>query len=186
MFYFESNPAVDRIVTIASPYNGSSLSNRFTRWLSGSLVWLPAKTYQLSQVVFEQNDKSWWDRISAPRTSLDSLTKASGVLRLIRETHVPADVKHHNIVGIKRGTSPTNWTDGVVAYRSAHCEEVASEKIVRASHSEVHRHPDSVAEVRRILLEHLRESQQRRYPVIPVNQTVEATRDYGDTRHLAP
>ncbi len=173
VFFFESNPAVDRIVTIASPYNGSSLSNRFTQWLSGSLVWLPAKTYQLSRVILEQDDKSWWESFSAPRTSMDSLTKKSGVLRLIRETRVPDDVKHHNIVGIKRGTSQANWTDGVVSYRSAHCEDVSSEKIVRASHSEVHRHPDAVAEVRRILLEHLLDTQQRRFPVIPVKHTAE-------------
>jgi pimeloyl-ACP methyl ester carboxylesterase len=175
VFFFESNPSVDRIVTIASPYNGSSLSNRFTRWLSGSLVWLPAQTYQLSRVIFEQDDKSWWDSVSAPRTSMDSLTKKSGVLRLIRETRVPDDVKHHNIVGIKRGSSQANWTDGVVSYRSAHCEDVSSEKIVRASHSDVHRHPDAVAEVRRILLEHLLETQHRRFPVVPVKHTVETS-----------
>ena len=187
VFFFESNPSIDRVVTIASPYNGSSLSNRFTRWLSGSLVWLPAKTYQLSQVVFEQDDKHWWERFSAPRTSLDSLTKKSGVLRLIRETRMPDDVKHHNIVGVKRGSSQSDWTDGVVSYRSAHCEDVASEKIVRASHSEVHRHPDAVAEVRRILLEHLRETQQREFPVIPVKQTVETpnTEQTSDVR-MAP
>ena len=173
VFFFESNPSIDRLVTIASPYNGSSLSNRFTRWLSGSLVWLPAKTYQLSRVVFEQDDKRWWESFSAPSTSLDSLTKKSGVLRLIRETRVPEDVKHHNIVGVKRGSSQSDWTDGVVSYRSAHCEDVASEKIVRASHSEVHRHPEAVAEVRRILLEHLRESQRREFPVIPVKHVVE-------------
>lgn len=173
VFFFESNPSIDRIVTIASPYNGSSLSNRFTRWLSGSIVWLPAKTYQLSRVVFEQDAKRWWERFVAPRTSLDSLTKKSGVLRLIRETHIPDDVKHHNIVGIKRGTSQADWTDGVVAYRSAHRDGVASEKIVRASHSEVHRHPEAVAEVRRILLEHLRESQRCEFSVIPVRQAVE-------------
>jgi len=187
VFFFESNPAVSRIVTIASPYDGSSLSNRFTRWLSGSLVWLPAKTYQLSRIVFELDDKSWWERVSAPRTSMDSLTRESGVLKLIRETRVPADVRHHNIVGVKSGSSPSDWTDGVVAYRSAHCEDASSEKIVRASHSEVHRHPDAVAEVRRVLLEHLCESQSRRYPVIPVRQTTEppTTRQFSDT-HLAP
>ncbi|RLT07050.1 MAG: alpha/beta fold hydrolase [Planctomycetota bacterium] len=175
VFFFESNPSVDRIVTIASPYNGSSLSNRFTQWLSGSLVWLPAKTYQLSRVIFEQDDKSWWDSFATQRTSMDSLTKQSGVLRLIRETRVPDDVKHHNIVGIKRGSSQANWTDGVVAYRSAHCADASSEKIVRASHSEVHRHPEAVAEVRRILLEHLLETQHRRFPVIPVKQSVETS-----------
>ncbi len=186
VYFFESNPSVDRIVTIASPYNGSSFSNRFTRWLSGSLVWLPTKTYQLSQIVFEQDEKSWWDRISSQRTIADSLTKHSGVLKLIRETHVPPDVKHHNIVGVIRGKSQADWTDGVVAYRSAHCEEVASEKIVHAAHSSVHRHPDASAEVRRILLEHLQETQRRRFPVIPVNHTAEAVRDYRDTRQLMP
>ena len=50
---------------------------------------------------------------------------------------------------------------------------MASEKIVRASHSEVHRHPEAVAEVRRILLEHLRESQRREFQVIPVKHVVE-------------
>ena len=175
MFLFGSDPSGYRIVTIHSPGDGSSLSNRFTQWLSRSLVWLPAKTYQLSQVIFEQDDKSWWERFSAPRTSMDSLTKESGVLKLIRETRVPTDVKHHNIVGVDRGSSLVNWSDGVVSYRSAHCEEVSSEKIVRASHSEVHRHPDAVAEVRRILLEHLLETQARRFPVLPVSDSLDAS-----------
>ena len=175
VFFFESNPSVDRIVTIASPYHGSSISNRFTQWMSRSFIWLPAKTYQLSRVIFEQDDRSWWESFSSPRTSMDSLTKNSGVLRLIRDTQIPDEVKHHNIIGIKRGSSQADWSDGIVAYRSAHCEGASSEKIVRASHSEVHRHPEAVAEVRRILLEHLLETQQRRFPVVPVDHTVESS-----------
>jgi hypothetical protein len=44
----------------------------------------------------------------------------------------------------------------VVPYSSAHINSAESEVIVRADHSQVHRHPLSVLEVRRILLEHLR------------------------------
>ena len=44
--------------------------------------------------------------------------------------------------------------DGVVTYKSAHLEGVASEKIVRSGHS-TQGHPDTILEVRRILLEHV-------------------------------
>ncbi|MBL8813451.1 MAG: alpha/beta hydrolase [Planctomycetaceae bacterium] len=172
VFFFQSNPSVSRIVTIASPYGGSTLSNRFTRWLSGSLIWLPSRTMELSKVVFEQNEVSVWDRVAAPRTSIDSLTRHSGVLKMIRESHVPPEVKHHNIIAVWRGKNQGNWTDGVVTFASAHRQDVTSEKVVHAGHSEVVRHSETVSEIRRILLEHLEESQRRRFPVIPARQTV--------------
>jgi hypothetical protein len=52
-----------------------------------------------------------------------------------------------------------------VPYESAHLADVASEIDVPADHSDVHRHPLSVLEVRRILLEQLTEL--RRDPVGP-------------------
>lgn len=173
VFFFQSNPSIDRIVTIASPYGGSSFSNRFTRWLTGSFVWLPAKTYELTRVIFEQDKKSWWDRVTAPKTSLDSLTKKSAVLSVIRDSRVPDEVKHHNIVGVRKGRDVNSWTDGVVAYSSAHREDVTSEKVIPTGHRDVLRHSETVAEVRRILLEHLQETQRRRFPAIPANMTVE-------------
>jgi len=173
VFFFQANPSIDCIVTIASPYEGSSLSNRFTRWLSGSFVWLPERTYALSKTIFEQNELGWWDRVTAPRTSMDSLTKNSSVLKLISESQVPPDVKHYNIVGVRRGKDPNTWTDGVVSYRSAHRDNVTSEKLIAAGHRELLVNPEAVAEVRRILLEHLAETRRRRYPAIPVRQTVE-------------
>lgn len=173
VYFFQSNPSIDCVITIGSPYGGSSLSNRFTRWLTGSIIRLPARTYDLTRVMFEQNGSRWWDREETPRTSIDSLTKKSAVLRLIRDTKVPEDVRHHNIVGIRKGSNPSTWSDGVVSFASAHREDVESEKLVTASHRELLRHPDSVQEVRRILLEHLRRSHKHRYPVHPVQMTVE-------------
>jgi len=188
VFFFQANPSIDRIVTIASPYDGSSFSNQFTRWITGSFVWLPARTYELTRVVFEQNnvEKSWSDRVHAPRTSVDSLTRKSAVLTLIRDSHVPEDVKHHNIVGVRKGKDTSTWSDGVVSYKSAHREDVTSEKIVPAGHREVLRHSETVAEVRRILLEHLQESQRRRFPVLPVRMTVEQPEDKASLKSLTP
>ena len=56
------------------------------------------------------------------------------------------------------GSGPVeSGNDGVVAYESAHIESAASEIVVRSGHS-VQSNPETVAEVRRILLEHIAET----------------------------
>ena len=44
-----------------------------------------------------------------------------------------------------------------MSYKSAHLEDVASEKTVTADHLVVHRHPLATLEVRKILIEHLKQ-----------------------------
>ncbi len=98
-------------------------------------------------------------------TSIDSLSPDSPILPVMLSTPTPPWVKYHNVVGV---TEEDTWKnriaghiagrgDGVVAYDSAHLDNVASEIVVPADHLSVHSHPRSVLEVRRILLEHLRD-----------------------------
>ena len=168
VFFFRQNSAVNRIVTIASPYGGSSLSNRFTRWALGSVVWLPSRTLELSRLVFEQNGRDVADKLFTQQTSMDSLTRKSAVLTLVRNTDVPEAIPHHNIVAVRKGSKPEDWTDGVVSWKSAHRPDVTSEKVIRAGHSEVVRHPETASEIRRILLEHLQQSGDQTLRVVPV------------------
>ncbi|MCA9082403.1 MAG: alpha/beta fold hydrolase [Planctomycetaceae bacterium] len=171
VFFFHPESSVDRIVTIASPFNGSGYANRFTQWLSGGLVSLPTRTSYLSKVIYRQNHHDFWDRVFAPRTSLDSLNRHSAILRLVNETTVPDQVRHHNVIGARKGRSLSDWTDGVVKATSAHRDDADSEIQVRASHSDIHRHPQTIAEVRRVLLEHLAQVNQIRYPIRTVGET---------------
>ena len=173
VFYFQSNHSVNRIVTIASPYAGSNLSNRFTRWALGSVIWLPARTLKLSRVLFDHAAEKSKERLELPRTSIDSLSPRSAMLRLVRGNPVPQPVHHHNIVAINRGRNPESWTDGVVTWKSAHLTDVDSERVIQAGHTEVLRDPNTVREIRRILIEHLTETNRRRVPVIPATQTVQ-------------
>jgi hypothetical protein len=48
-------------------------------------------------------------------------------------------------------------SDGVVTVDSAHIDDVDSEVVVSASHSMIHSTPRAILEVRRILVEHLRD-----------------------------
>ena len=63
-------------------------------------------------------------------------------------------VAAHSIIAVSGEGPPEDGSDGVVSYRSAHLDGVASEKIVRSGHS-VQSNPDAIEEVRRILLDHL-------------------------------
>ena len=72
-------------------------------------------------------------------------------------------MRYHNVVGITdpgglSSSSARAEGDGLVSYASAHREDVESEIIVRAAHTDAHRHPLTILELRRILLEHLRET----------------------------
>jgi hypothetical protein len=72
----------------------------------------------------------------------------------LAEIPIDPSVVAHSIIGVRGGGPPEDGNDGFVQYRSAHMEGAASEKIVRSGHS-MQGHPDTIEEVRRILLEHL-------------------------------
>jgi hypothetical protein len=66
-------------------------------------------------------------------------------------------VDAHSIIAVKNPDAPKEkWNDGVVEYKSAHIDGVASELIVHSGHS-TQDEPATIEEVRRILIEHLNE-----------------------------
>jgi hypothetical protein len=99
-------------------------------------------------------------------TSIDSLSPESPIFpTMLRAPRAPW-VHYHNIVGV---VSKSSWfsdsappSDGVVAVSSAVMEDVESEIMVESKHQEIHSKPRAILEVRRILVNHLRELSQ--YP----------------------
>src|SRR5204863_4711265 len=82
----------------------------------------------------------------------------SAILPVMLAAPRPPWVKYHNIVGrIPEGGfigRVVGGSDGVVEFASAHLDDVSSEIVVNADHLSINRHPLSVLEVHRILLEH--------------------------------
>ena len=70
------------------------------------------------------------------------------------EIPVAPGIKAHSIIPVEGEGDPEKGEDGVVAYTSAHVPYVESEFIVRGVHS-CQGQPETIEEVRRILLEHL-------------------------------
>jgi hypothetical protein len=160
LFFFKANPSIRRVVTIATPHRGSTFANTNTRWLAHKFIKVP-QMMSREQVIRENPGVFRDTTLIESTTSLDSLSPNSPVLPVMLHAPRPPWVTYHNIVGVVPdkgilGAFAKN-SDGVVNYESAHLSDVESEIIVPADHMTVHRHPRSVLEVRRILLEHLAE-----------------------------
>ena len=164
-FFFRPNPSVRRVITIATPHRGSNASNNTTQYIGSKLIELP-KMMVSSQMRLKRENRGVF-LPSNPidvSTSIESLSPNSKFLQVMLAAESNPGVKYHNVVGkmSRKGLTGTiartindGDSDGVVAVSSAHLDDVASEIIVNADHSQVHAHPLTVLEVRRILLEHL-------------------------------
>ncbi|HVX14342.1 MAG TPA: alpha/beta fold hydrolase [Pirellulales bacterium] len=162
VFFFRPEPAVRRLITIATPHRGSKFANTTTRWLANELINLPPIPLLHRDELLKANPGVFNEHnILQVKTSIDSLAPDCPILPVLLRAEQPPWLKCHNIVGVLPDTgligSVAGGTDGVVSYESAHLDKVASELKVAADHLAVNRHPLSILEVRRILLEHLRD-----------------------------
>jgi hypothetical protein len=163
-FFFQPNPSIRRVITIATPHRGSRFSNNVTQWMLSKLITLPHKLVLGKERLFAENRGIFRDtRLLKIETSIDSLSPESPVFPVMLAADRPPWVKYNNIVGLvpREGLfgKLAAGTDGVVAQESAHMDDAESELVVQADHTTVHAHPLAVLEVRRILLENLAELQ---------------------------
>ena len=146
---FEREKNVRRVVFICVPHRGSSIATvSLVRFIT-TLIRLPTRIVsniaEISDFVTTQN-------LRLLPTSICGLSPHSPFLQALDQR--PIEVPHHSILGDRgRGDSPRS-SDGVVPYQSAHLATAESELIVPSGHSAAS-HPATIAELKRILHEHL-------------------------------
>ncbi|WP_144971997.1 esterase/lipase family protein [Bremerella volcania] len=168
VLFFEPNTSVRRVITMGTPHRGSDFANSTTRWLGKNLIALPSFVTGSSNRLIAENPGFFRNReLLEISTSVDSLAPDSPVLPEILDAPKAPWVKYHTVIGV---VDQDTWlgyfsgrSDGIVKYESAHLDEAVSEKIVTADHNTVHRNPQSVIEVRRILREHVEQLKQEYY-----------------------
>jgi pimeloyl-ACP methyl ester carboxylesterase len=150
---FSPNPIVKRVVFIATPHRGSSLSTGFIGALGIKLIRLPIRVLEavphaVVVALAPNNDP----RKFRPPTSISGLSPKNPLL--ISLDKLPIDAPHNSIIGDRgRGDTPKS-SDGVVPYWSSHLDSAQSELIVPTGHGAMD-NPKSVQEIRRILLEQI-------------------------------
>jgi hypothetical protein len=154
---FERRPYVSRAVFIATPHKGSAIASGWIGRATISLIRAPGDILGMTTELLTLRDGIPGILIRRPPTSIAGLNPDSGFVRALNERPLPKDVPVHSIIGDRgRGNTPDS-SDGVVPYWSSHLKSATSEKIVPSDHGAL-RHPDGIAETRRILLEHLAEA----------------------------
>lgn len=159
---FQPDPSIRRVITIGTPHRGSEFANETTRWLAQKLITLPQMVMATGSRLVSQNPDFFKNTaLLTTTTSIDSLAPDSPIFPVMLRAKKSPQVKYHNIAGqLSKGTLLSRFSesgDGVVSLASARLEpdDRESELIVDADHTEIHARPETIFEVRRILLEHL-------------------------------
>ncbi|MGH7305050.1 MAG: esterase/lipase family protein, partial [Candidatus Rokuibacteriota bacterium] len=154
--FFKPVPSVNRVVFIATPHRGSFRVSSLVLDLVRRVVTIPvALASTVSELAQDNPDLvTARDAVKAMPTAVDNMRPGTPFVRTLSASPITAGVSAHSIIAVLGEGPVIGKTDGVVAYESAHLDGVESEKIVRAPHS-CQAEPDTILEVRRILLEHL-------------------------------
>jgi pimeloyl-ACP methyl ester carboxylesterase len=148
--FFEHQPYITRVVFIATPHRGSFRVSSFVLSLVRKLVTLPLRVVTgLAELT-----KNIGLPKEATPTAVDNMRPGNRFLRALAASPIAPGVKAHSIIPVTEEGPPQGQNDTVVKYESAHLEGVASEKIVRSTHS-TQSTPATILEIRRILYEHL-------------------------------
>ena len=123
-FYFQPNPSIRRVVTIATPHRGSVYSSQSTQWLLGKLISFPKALINSQQKLYVQNPGAFPDNsLIKVNTSIDSLSPSSPVFPVMIARQRPPWVKYHNIIGVDKSewwlSAIVKVGDGVVSKESA-------------------------------------------------------------------
>jgi len=158
-YFFEPLPFVTRVVCIATPHRGSLIASLGVGRLAALSVRAPPEMQRIHDQVVRANPGGFRpDFERRVPTTIDMLEPDSAVLSAIGSLRPPCWVSVHSVVGVGHASLTGGRDDCVVSAESAHTIGAISEIDVPAKHTKVHHHPMTIAEVRRILTQHLGET----------------------------
>ena len=156
LFFFDPSPHIRRVVYIGTPHNGSTMATRSIGRLGSYLVRIPGAD-EKQYAAFLAANPGVIHRFASRRipTSVDMLEPNNPILRGLACLPVAEGVATHSIIGTGGWLFGCERSDGVVPVSSARTAGVESELFVDAKHEDLHRHPETIREVLRILHVHL-------------------------------
>ncbi len=154
--FYKPLPFVRRVIFISTPHRGSYVAGGWIGRLSGKFIHLPFQVLDTMKEVASKNPNAIDMSVlqSLPK-STSNMDPNSVFIRTFSSIPIDPKVTAHSIISVKNVDAPKDkWTDGVVKYTSAHIDYAASELVVNSGHS-TQGEPETIEEVRRILLLHI-------------------------------
>lgn len=157
IIHFEPLPFVKRAIFISTPHHGSQMAQTWFARLGASLIKIPQDVIKRNRTLLEA---MVGDKVAATTslyiTGIDNLNPENGALKMLNRMPMSDKIVYHSIIGNTDGGGIPGGSDGIVPYASSHIDNVRSELVVKSGHS-AQQAPLAIQEIRRILLEHLRQ-----------------------------
>jgi pimeloyl-ACP methyl ester carboxylesterase len=151
---FKPLPFVRRVVFVATPHRGSYKALGFLGSVASWLVRLPGDLTRLGvEAATLQSRGLLRGPFTGIPTAITNMNPSNRFIKELASMPMIEGVTAHSIIAVQGDGPPEKGADGIVMYESAHIDGVASERIVRSSHS-TQGHPETIQEIKRILLEH--------------------------------
>lgn len=147
-----------RAIFMAAPHRGSPMADRgVIHWLS-SLVRLPKTlTIDFATATLDEIGRAIQShgKPRPPLTSFGTLSPTYKPYAAINQSPFRPGLVYHSIIGNRGKGERQGSSDGIVPYWSSHLPGAQSETMIPASHT-LTGHPETIAEVSRILQLHLK------------------------------
>jgi hypothetical protein len=152
--FFHPVPTIKRVVFIGTPHQGSEMTLRLAGRVGSALVSFGSTEDDEYRELIDNNPAVFRDDFDTkPPTSISLLEPDSPFLLGLANMPINPAVRIHSIIGTGGGYPLGVEGDGVVSVASAeHCSD--STLYVPTVHERLHRDPESIAEVMRILRLH--------------------------------
>jgi pimeloyl-ACP methyl ester carboxylesterase len=157
MLFWKPVTGLDRTVFIATPHRGTRLADSTFAGLGQRLVGLPKDFLQFQARILSALGNILQGDFFAARalTGISSLSPSAPLYKALNGAPFAPRLKYDSIIGDRGKGDGAQSTDGIVGYWSSHLDGAESELIVPTGH-EAQLHPNTIADLRRILVLNLR------------------------------
>ena len=154
--FFDPSPLVKRVVFMATPHRGSNMARRFIGRAASKFVHYSAEDVAAYRQLMDSNRHIFFEYLwRAKPTAIDMIEPDNPLLDALAQMPFSRCVRVHSIIGTAVTTLRGEPSDGVVPVSSARQPGACSERFVSAWHEQVNKADESLAELRRILREHI-------------------------------
>ena len=177
MAFIEPVPQVKRVVFLSTPHHGSYVAGNWLAHQAARLIVFPASVTRLGADLLTRNRSRLNAQFSGLGSSVMGMTPGQPFITELAEIPIVPGVEAHSVIAVTDPDTPRDEADdGVVEYTSAHIDGVESEYVVVSGHS-CQDNPNTIQEVRRILLEHIAEFDAAQQAAKPKEATAPTTPD---------
>ena len=136
LLIFEPLPFVRRVVFVATPHRGSYRALGVLGALGSWFVNLPGRVARMSVAIAVLRARGLLaGTYTGIPTAITNMNPSNRFLQALESTPVVEGVTAHSIIAVQGDGKPEDGADGVVMYKSAHVDGVASENVARSGHA---------------------------------------------------